>query len=453
MKHQYSAYLPLLNLLGDLCCLNVAFWGAHAGLFLPDAPDPLLWAAFNIVWVVIVLVTQPYVLPRMRFRAGPLLARLLWLTSLHLLLITLGVLWRYNTDGLRPVLLTYALFLPLAGGGRLLGLALLRAYRLRGYNNRRYVVVGYGPLADTIRQYYAAYPEMGFHFFGYFDERTATNTPHLKGTLADLPAYIRAQRIDYVYGCQPYVDADALKPIVDKADALGYEVKLLLDFRPFLHRRATIEYHDLLPVMNLTSRATMDWRARAIKRTFDVALAVLVLTAGSPLLAVIGFITKLTSTGPALYVQERIGRGGRVFRMYKFRSMYVGAEPNGPALSLGADDTRITPWGRIMRQFRLDELPQFYNVLRGDMAVVGPRPERQFFIDQIVQIVPEYRSLFDHRPGLTSLGQVRFGYASTVQEMTQRLRFDLLYVRRQSFALDLWIVGKTLRVMLTGQGR
>ena len=214
-----------------------------------------------------------------------------------------------------------------------------------------------------------------------------------------------------------------------------------------------LEYHDFLPVLNLSSQMLQDFRVNTLKRGFDLGFSVGVLTLGSPIFLLVAILTKLSSAGPVFYAQERIGRAGIPFKIYKFRSMYTNAEQRGPALSKGLQDPRITPWGRFMRRTRVDELPQFVNVLMGDMSVVGPRPERQFFIDKIVEIAPEYRNLLKVKPGITSIGQVRYGYASNIEEMVQRLRFDLLYPERRSFILDIWIIGQTLRVMVQGRGQ
>ena len=184
-----------------------------------------------------------------------------------------------------------------------------------------------------------------------------------------------------------------MKDIADRAEAMDYQVKVLVDFRGFLSRGASVEYHDFLPVLNLSSQMLSDFRVNVFKRAFDIVFSLGVLIVGSPIFLLLALITRLTSPGPAFYAQERVGRQGKIFRIYKFRSMYTDAEKTGPVLSGGLLDTRITPWGRFMRQTRLDELPQFVNVLRGDMSVVGPRPERQFFIDKIVEIAPEYHSL------------------------------------------------------------
>ena len=159
----------------------------------------------------------------------------------------------------------------------------------------------------------------------------------------------------------------------------------------------------------------------------------------------------MSSKGPVFYSHERIGKYGKPFTIFKFRSMYLESEKNGPALS-SKYDTRITKFGRFMRKSRLDELPQFYNVLIGDMSLVGPRPERQFFIDQIVKQAPHFTHLHKVRPGITSWGQVKFGYAENVEEMIQRLKYDIIYIENMSLYVDIKILIYTIKIIFKGQG-
>ena len=189
-----------------------------------------------------------------------------------------------------------------------------------------------------------------------------------------------------------------------------------------------------------------------IKRVFDMLFSSLVIVAGLPVFALLMLITKLTSRGPVFYKQERIGKDERPFYIYKFRSMRVDAEHAGPQLS-SDNDPRITRWGKFMRKTHLDELPQFWNVLKGDMAIVGPRPERQHFINEITKKAPQYRQLLSIKPGITSIGQVYYGYAENVEQMCDRMAYDLGYLSQIGLRTDLSIIMQTVKVMAQGKGK
>lgn len=188
-----------------------------------------------------------------------------------------------------------------------------------------------------------------------------------------------------------------------------------------------------------------------LKRTADIAVSAVALVALVPVFAVLAFLIRRDSSGSVLFRQERVGRLGRKFTMYKLRSMRHDAEADGPQLAT-TDDPRITRVGHILRKYRLDELPQFWNVLRGEMSLVGPRPEREHYIRQIMEIAPYYSRLLQLRPGITSWGMVKYGYAADVFHMVERMRYDLMYLENCSVLVDLKILGYTVKTVITGQG-
>ena len=204
------------------------------------------------------------------------------------------------------------------------------------------------------------------------------------------------------------------------------------------------------PLLEVTTCPMSDFTA-TIKRAADIFVSGTSLIILSPIFAIIAAAIKLDSPGPAFYTQQRMGKRLKPFKIFKFRSMHKDSEPNGPELS-HSGDTRITRIGRILRKYRLDELPQLLNVLRGEMSLVGPRPERPYFVEKIINRMPQYSLLSQIRPGLTSWGMVKYGYAATVDGMIERMRYDILYLNNISFAVDMKIILHTFITVVSGRG-
>ena len=190
---------------------------------------------------------------------------------------------------------------------------------------------------------------------------------------------------------------------------------------------------------------------RNSKRLIDVLISILALVMISPVLVLLSIMIGL-SGGPIFFSQPRLGRNQKIFNIYKFRTMRINAEIDGPQLS-SDEDNRITRLGKFLRKYRLDELPQFWNVLRGDMSIVGPRPERSFYAEKIIVAAPQYRHIYKIRPGITSWGMVRFGYASNVEEMVSRMKYDLIYIENMSFFNDIKVLIYTVWTIIQGRGK
>jgi exopolysaccharide biosynthesis polyprenyl glycosylphosphotransferase len=271
------------------------------------------------------------------------------------------------------------------------------------------------------------------------------------GSYQQLPSLIRSLGIEQVVIAIEPSEHRRIQEILNLLEGSLVRISVLPDLYQMLLGSVKVNHIFGTPLIEIKQDLLPVWQ-QVLKRLLDVTGAGLFLLLAWPVYLFTAIMVRSSSPGPVFYRQQRIGKNGVPFDIIKFRSMYVDAEKQGPALSSDYDP-RITPWGRFMRKVRLDEFPQFWNVIKGDMSLVGPRPERQFFIDQIAQIAPHYRHLHRVRPGVTSLGQVKYGYAENVAQMVERLKFDILYIENMSLAMDFRVILYTLKIIVEGRGK
>ena len=296
----------------------------------------------------------------------------------------------------------------------------------------------------------------GYFFKGYISTNGGPNmmtTTGLEklGDYSDLKQVINSHQIEEVIIATEPKEHEKTNTIINDLADLNVKIKVIADMYNILTGSVKMSsiFGALLIAVN--PEILSPWE-KITKRIVDVILSTIAIILLSPIFILLSLIIKSGTKGPIIFKQERIGINGKPFMIYKFRSMFNEAEKDGPQLS-SQHDPRITPIGKFMRKTRLDETPQFFNVILGDMALVGPRPERQFYIDKIIAEAPHYKHILKVKPGITSWGQVKFGYAENVEEMVARLKFDLLYVENMSLVLDLKILFYTAIIMIKGDGK
>lgn len=318
------------------------------------------------------------------------------------------------------------------------------------------LIVGLSPKAFSLAEDLGfRYPDMGFNIVGFVDDHSGdegvcagTDLPVYD--IDDLPSLVEPLGIESFIVAHYGPDMSGTVSTVNRLFPFGKSVFItpdLLHFITLRPRTRMVSGEVLIDV----SKSQIPPSTLNIKRISDVVVSAVTLLVISPLLAVLAVLVKRSSPGPVIYKQERVGYKKKPFYIYKFRSMYVDSEAAGPALA-SRDDKRITPLGHVLRKYRLDELPQFWNVLKGDMSIVGPRPEREFYLRQIVERAPYFCLLHQVRPGITSWGMVKYGYAENVDEMLERAKYDLLYIDNVSLIVDLKILLYTLETIVSGKG-
>ena len=452
-------------------------WGwLREPVYRPDIVGPSL-AVLSIYWLAIFFFCGMY---RQRY-ASSRFDELVSLTKV----VTIGVLILFfvlfirqlDAHSARETILFYwAAVLGCVAIGRIIVRSIQKSLILRGYGVHNALVVGWSDKVESLFQDIARYPEAGLNVVGAIrmqrpetipmsalqasyassadsdDAEFVVNADTDLESIEALPRLIDELEIQDVLITLGTNDHGALLEVLRLCDGKSVSLKLVPDFYTVVGGMARTEHMYGLPLIEVLPEPMPAWE-ESTKRLLDVVVSLVVLVVGLPFWLLIGFIIRLTSPGPAIYRQQRVGRHGRVFTMYKFRTMREDAEVDtGPVWAVG-NDPRYTRIGGWLRRTRLDEVPQFWNVLRGEMSIVGPRPERPFFVERLAADIPLYNRRHRVKPGITGWAQVKWKYDESLDDVRQKVKYDLFYIENMNLRMDFKIIFRTLRTTLFGKGQ
>jgi exopolysaccharide biosynthesis polyprenyl glycosylphosphotransferase len=354
------------------------------------------------------------------------------------------------------IFIYWGLMVSLTVLGRMLLRSIQRNLIINGIGRRKTIIVGFNDKAREIHDQIISHPALGLDVIAYVaiqEENLGKeyNGIEVKGRVNEIEMIIDRLGIKEVILSVSRHHDDLLVEIISRCENKDVTLKIIPDLYEILSGQArTVQLYGF-PLIDINPQLMSDWE-RAAKRFIDIVVSFIILILASPIILFAAIAIKLDSRGPVIYKQDRSGLNGKVFKVYKFRSMYLDAEKRtGPVWSQ-KDDPRITKSGRLIRRLRIDELPQIFNVFKGEMSLVGPRPERPFFVEKLAKEIPYYKRRLRVRPGITGWAQVKHKYDESIEDVKAKLQFDLFYIENMSLRTDIKILFRTIFVVLFGKG-
>lgn len=354
------------------------------------------------------------------------------------------------------IFIYWALFLVFVGAGRLFIRSLQRNLLIKGIGRRCGLIIGFNERAREVLDSVTNAKALGIDIeaFVAVDEANVGKeykNIRVEGTIAHLNSLIEKYKAKEIILALEKENHDVLVDIISKTEGKNINLKIVPDLYEILSGQARTSQIYGIPLIDIMPELMPEWEKK-LKRVFDILVSLLILVITSPILIITSIAIKLDSKGPVFFKQERMGQNGKVFNILKFRSMINDAEKyTGPVWSQ-KDDPRVTRVGKIVRKMRIDEIPQMYNVLKGEMSLVGPRPERPYFVEKLSQEIPYYKRRLKVRPGITGWAQVKHKYDESIEDVKVKLRYDLFYIENMSIRMDFKIMLRTILVVLFGKG-
>ncbi len=358
----------------------------------------------------------------------------------------------------RIIIISYWLMLVfLTSLGRILLRTIQRKLLELGFGRRRTLIIGWNNKAYEIYDKIREYPALGYDVIGFvsLSPNSIDETYHdvkVLGYYKDIARIVEENRVEeIIIAVKPSTPKDVIK-IISRCDSLMVNLKIVPDLYDIVMGYGRTNQIYGFPLIEIMPQMMPPWEQR-IKRIVDVSVALIILVGFIPIWILVTIIIKLESHGPVLFRQKRVGKDGKHFTIYKFRSMVQNAERETGPVWAGAKDPRVTLFGKIIRKLRIDEIPQFFNVLMNDMSLIGPRPERPFFVEKLKRKIPLYTRRLRMKPGITGWAQIKGGYDTTIENVKKKLEYDLFYIENVSLRMDLKILLNTFYVMLRGKGQ
>lgn len=354
------------------------------------------------------------------------------------------------------ILLYWAMMVLFVGFGRILLRTVRRRLLEMGVGRRRTLIVGWGQKARELFDRVVDAPALGYEIVGFVAQGDTTkkggykDVP-IKGDMEKLNQIIRREAVQEVLVALPRRSERYLEEVISQCDGTPVGIKIVPDLYDVIIGQVRTNQIYGFPLIEILPQLMPPWE-RVVKRMYDILFSLIFLVGFLPIWLIVGVVIRINSKGPIFYNQKRVGKDGKLYNMIKFRSMVMGAEKMTGPVWAASNDPRVTKVGRFLRRLRLDEIPQLINVLWGHMSLVGPRPERPFFVEKLKKTVPLYSRRLRIRPGITGWAQVKGDYDQSIEHVKQKLEYDLFYLENMSLRMDLKIILNTLYVMMRGKG-